>query len=85
MREPLARFRLRRAGHLDDRREPTPAGRTAALRMARDQALWDRYLEDYPDEAFRLDGWASRPIGEVLGSGMVAELERRLGERAPCA
>lgn len=75
--EPLARLRLRRRGWLDGTMRPTLVGLSAARRMARDQALWDRYLEDYPDEAFSNQEWAVRPIEAVLPGDLVAELEAR--------
>jgi len=72
--EPLARWLLRRAGELDPAGRPTPAGLEIAWNEARDQALWDRYLEASPAEAFALEGWAMRPIESVLPADQVAEL-----------
>jgi manganese/zinc/iron transport system permease protein len=76
--EPLSRLRLRRQGWLTATGQPTEAGLSAARRTARDQALWDRYLEDYPGEAFASDVWASVAIEHALPADLVAELDRRV-------
>jgi len=80
--EPLARFRLERRGWVTATGQPTTTGLSAARRTARDQALWDRWLEDYPDEAFASDHWASCPIDQVLPADLVAELDRRVRRAA---
>lgn len=68
-----ARRYIRRSG------EPTPEGLAAASALARDQALWNRYREAWPDEAVALADWSLKPIEEVLPGDLVAELERGLG------
>ncbi len=80
--EPLARLRLRRRGWLTGTGKATEAGLSAARRIARDQALWDRYLADYPDEAFASDRWASVAIEKALPADLVAELDRRVRRAA---
>lgn len=72
--QPLARWLLRRAGHLDRAGAPTPGGSALAREVALDQALWDRYLEAAPEEAFAREDWAVRPIRTVLPADRVAEL-----------
>ena len=76
--EPLSHLRLKRRGYLSATGQPTTDGLVAAERIARDQALWDRYLEDYPDLAFGSDRWASAPIDQALPADLVAELDRRV-------
>jgi manganese/zinc/iron transport system permease protein len=80
--EPLSRLRLKRRGYLTATGQPTTTGLSAAQRTARDQALWDRYLEDYPDDAFGSDGWASTPIERALPLDLVADLDRRVRSAA---
>ena len=75
--DPLGRHLLRRRGLLDGTFEPTETGLSSARRMQRDQALWDRYLLDYPQEAFGHPEWSTRPIEEVLPKDLVSELDRR--------
>ena len=75
--DPLGRFLLRRRGLVDGTFEPTETGLSSARRMQRDQALWDRYLLDYPQEAFGHPEWSTRPIEEVLPKDLVSELDRR--------
>lgn len=75
---------LRRSRYLRRDGTPTLAGRGAASRIVRDQALWNRYREDYPDEALMMDDWSLRPIEEVLPGDLVRELEARLtGQEQP--
>lgn len=80
--EPLSRLRLRRKGWLTGTGQPTTSGFSAARRVARDQALWDRYLKDYPDDAFASDQWAVSPIEDVLPADLVRELEGRVRRAA---
>ena len=77
--DPYARRLLRRRRYIRRSGEPTPAGLAAASAMARDQALWNRYRETWPDEADALADWSLRPIEHVLPGDLVAELERGLG------
>jgi manganese/zinc/iron transport system permease protein len=74
--DPTTSRLLRRRGFLGTTGVPTPAGRAAASRMMRDQALWNRYRDLYPDDAAALADWSLRPIEEVLPSDLVADLER---------
>lgn len=69
---------LRLKGFLDRAGQPTARGLEAARTAARDQALWLRYLEDFPQEAMACEDWARLPIDRVLPGDLVAELERRL-------
>ncbi len=81
--EPLSRLRLKRQGWLTATGQPTTTGLSAARRIARDQALWDRWLEDYPGEAFASDHWATGPIEQALPADLVAELDRRVRAAHP--
>ena len=76
--DPLSRFLLARGGLIDGTNEPTEAGLSRARVVQRDQALWDRYLLDHPEEAFGHPDWSIRPIDEVLPTDLVAELDRRV-------
>jgi len=83
--EPLSRLVLRRRGYLTATGSATTIGLSAARRIERDQALWNRYLADYPDEAFGHPDWSLRPIERVLPSDLVAELDRRVRDSAQIA
>jgi manganese/zinc/iron transport system permease protein len=72
---------LRARGLISGDGSLTDAGRAAAAAMVRDQALWSRYRDDYPDEASGLESWSLRPIGDVLPPDLVAELERKLAPK----
>ena len=88
--DPLARRLLTGRGLLTADGGLTDAGRQAAARLRRDQALWDRYLADHPAEALLTRAWALHPIERVLPADVVADLERRVagdaagGEPTPC-
>lgn len=77
--EPITRRLMKRQGYLTGDLRPTESGWSAARRIARDQALWNLWREDCPDEAHALADWSLRPIDEVLPHDMVADLEARLG------
>jgi manganese/zinc/iron transport system permease protein len=79
--DPATRRILRRKGFLRRTGLPTPAGRAAASRMMRDQALWNRYRDLYPDDATALDDWSLRPIEDVLPPDLIADLEGELRPR----
>jgi manganese/zinc/iron transport system permease protein len=50
--------------------------------MMRDQALWNRYRDLYPDDATALsEDWSLRSIEEVLPSDLIADLEGALRPR----
>ncbi len=66
---------LRRRGFIRRSGQPSPEGIAAASAMARDQALWNRYREAWPEEAVALADWSLRPIEEVLPPDLIAELE----------
>lgn len=74
----LAHWILRLDGALRAGGTPTAAGRTRAEATIRDQELWDRYLQDFPQDALARPDWAARPAVEVLAPDLVAELRRRV-------
>lgn len=76
--DPWTRFLMRRQGWIDGRGEPTTAGHSKARHIERDQALWDRYLRDYPKDAFGESDWSLRPIDQVLPRDLIDELDRRV-------
>ncbi len=65
---------LKRRAYLRGDGAATEEGRAAAETMARDQALWNRYRDLYPEEAFALADWSLRPIEEALPADLVARL-----------
>jgi manganese/zinc/iron transport system permease protein len=73
--DPFTRRLLRLRRYIRRSGEPTPAGLAAASAMARDQALWNRYREAWPDEAAALADWSLKPIEDVLPADLVAVLE----------
>lgn len=75
--DPLTLRILGRQGYMRGDGSATPAGLAAGTRMARDQALWNRYREDYPEEAHALADWSLKPIDDVLPHDLVVELERK--------
>ncbi|MCI4661558.1 MAG: metal ABC transporter permease [Neomegalonema sp.] len=81
-REPIFDWRtrslLQRRGFLRADGSATRAGIVAAAQMTQDQALWNRFRDLYPDEAFSLPDWSLRPIGDVLPEDMVRRLRRDL-------
>lgn len=81
--DPLTRHVLKRRGYVRRDQSVTDRGRAAAARMVHDQALWNQYRTDYPEEAQLLDSWSLRPIGDVLPGDLVADLERKLAPRDP--
>jgi manganese/zinc/iron transport system permease protein len=83
--DPLSRRLLRRAGFIAGDGVATQNGQSMAHRIARDQALWNRYRDDYPEDAVALPEWSLRPIEEVLPVDMVADLERRVGTGSAAA
>ncbi|NRG19670.1 metal ABC transporter permease [Rhizobiales bacterium] len=76
--EPITRKLLIKQRYLTGDLRPTEAGWSAARRIDRDQALWNLWREEYPDEAHALADWSLKPIDEVLSPDMVADLETRL-------
>jgi manganese/zinc/iron transport system permease protein len=76
--ERLGRLVLLRKGLLTATGAPTTDGLSAARRVQRDQALWDRYLRDYPADAYALANWSLVPIEKALPGDLVAELDREL-------
>lgn len=71
---------LGRRGYLRGDGAPTEEGRAAAEAMTRDQALWNRYRDLYPEEAFALADWSLRPIEETLPADQIARLVADLAE-----
>lgn len=80
--DPWPRFLLRRQGWLDAAGSPTRTGLSQARQIERDQALWDRYLRDYPKDAFGEPNWSLKPINEVLPQDLVRELDARVRQTA---
>ncbi|MEZ5846888.1 MAG: metal ABC transporter permease [Geminicoccaceae bacterium] len=78
--QPLSRVLLLRRGWMDAAGNATTGGLSQARLVQRDQALWDRYLLDYPEDAFACREWSMRFIEEVLPGDLVAELDRRTVE-----
>ena len=77
--DPFTRRVLRFKGFLRRTGTATEAGKAAASAMLRDQMLWNRYRELYPEEAVLLDDWSLKPIDSILPGDLVADLERALG------
>ncbi|AXS39610.1 metal ABC transporter permease [Breoghania sp. L-A4] len=80
--DPLTIRVLGRRGFLRGDGSPTPEGLSAGGRMSRDQALWNRYREDYPEDAHALADWSLKPIDDVLPRDLVSELEHKLAPAA---
>lgn len=78
VRPGFARARLALSGLVDARGRPTERGRSEAARAARDQSLWDRFLQDFPQEAFARSHFFHRPLATVVPADLLAELESRL-------
>ena len=78
--QPLSRVLLLRRGWMDAAGNATTGGLSQARLVQRDQMLWDRYLLDYPEDAFACREWSMRFIEEVLPGDLVAELDRRTVE-----
>ena len=76
--DPLSRRLLKRNGFINASGVATLAGRSMARRIERDQALWNRYRDAYPEDAMALPDWSLRPIDEVLPADLVADLERHV-------
>ncbi|HET8728815.1 MAG TPA: metal ABC transporter permease [Alphaproteobacteria bacterium] len=70
---------LRLRGQVDGSGRVTARGTVAMRVAARNQALWLRYLEDFPQDALAREDWGRAPIDRALPRDLVAELERRAG------
>ncbi len=81
--QAASRRRLARSGLVDAAGRPTLRGRAAAGEAWRQQALWDRFLADHPEEALGHPDWAARPVEAALPADLVAELERRIAAGVP--
>ncbi len=80
--EPLTQRLLRREGLIRADGVPTEAGRAEAAKARLDEARWAAMRARRDDaEAARYDGLT--PIETVLAPDEIAELDRRLGPRAP--
>ena len=80
--EPLSRLILQRKGYMHATGRASEAGISNARFIQRDQALWDRYLRDHPEEAYANPEWSSKPIADVLPADLVAELDQRVRDSA---
>ena len=69
---------LKKENYLRGDGMPTPTGFEMAQKMEFDQALWNRFREDYPDEALTLQDWSIKPIESVLSPDMIAELQQKI-------
>lgn len=77
----LARWSLRRAGYAAGpagAMRPTPAGLERGRRVARNHALWERYLVTHADVAATHVDWSVDQVEHVLSEELVAQLERQL-------
>ena len=74
---------LRSEGLVGPNGIPTGAGRRAALAVADDWRLWERYLALFPDQALTTPEWGSRPVEDLLSPDLVAELRRQSSREGP--
>ena len=71
----LASFLLKREGVLNNDHSLTEKGQRTVEIMSRDQALWNQYLNDYPEEAFAQNRWSLAMITDILPRDLIKELE----------
>ncbi|KKJ76996.1 zinc ABC transporter permease [Kiloniella litopenaei] len=71
----LASFLLKREGVLNSDHSLTEKGQRTVEIMSRDQALWNQYLNDYPEEAFAQNRWSLAMITDILPRDLIKELE----------
>ncbi|WP_120495709.1 metal ABC transporter permease [Kiloniella sp. EL199] len=71
----LASFMLKREGVLNSDLTLTEKGKRTVSSMSRDQALWNQYLSDYPEEAFAQNRWSLAMITDILPRDLIKELE----------
>ncbi|WP_085901984.1 metal ABC transporter permease [Kiloniella majae] len=71
----LASLLLKREGVLNSDRALTEKGKKTVVTMSRDQALWNQYLNDYPEEAFAQNRWSLAMITDILPRDLIKELE----------
>ncbi len=71
----LASFLLKREGVLNSDHTLTEKGQKTVATMSRDQALWNQYLNDYPEEAFAQNRWSLAMITDILPHDLIKELE----------
>lgn len=69
---------LRREGVINSSGELTSQGKKVVSLMAHDQALWNQYLSDYPEEAFAQNKWSLVMITDVLSFDLIKELENSI-------
>ncbi|WP_417454792.1 metal ABC transporter permease [Kiloniella sp.] len=71
----LASFLLKHEGVLNNDLTLTKRGTRIVTSMSRDQALWNQYLNDYPEEAFAQNRWSLAMITDILPRDLIKELE----------
>lgn len=71
----LSSFLLKREGVLNNDLTLTKKGARTVTSMSRDQALWNQYLNDYPEEAFAQNRWSLAMITDILPRDLIKELE----------
>ncbi|MTI18755.1 metal ABC transporter permease [Rhodobacteraceae bacterium RKSG542] len=79
--EPVTRKLLVKARFMEGDGRVTPTGYAQARVIARDQALWNLYKQEEPDEAATVQEWSLKLIQEVLPPDTVKSLENKLGAR----
>ncbi|MFD2206815.1 metal ABC transporter permease [Kiloniella antarctica] len=73
---------LKREGIIQNSGELTIRGQQTVTEMAHDQALWNQYLSDYPEEAFAQNKWSLAMITDVLSIDLIKELEDSISHQS---
>ena len=76
--DPLTLKILKKEGYIRGDGIPTQSGLEVAHKIELDQALWNRFREEYPDEALTLSDWSLQPVENVLSPDMVVDLHQRI-------
>ena len=76
--DPLTLKILKKEKYLHGDGMPTSTGIAMAQKMELDQVLWNRFRDDYPDEAFMLSDWSIKPIENVLSPDMITDLRQKV-------
>ncbi len=69
---------LKRKGLIRADGVATPAGRSAAAAVMRDEARWSLYRKLFPDDAANVAHHGIAPIADTLPADIIVELDRRL-------